>query len=125
MVVLILGAGICGLGTALLLARDGHEVTILERDPGPVPDSPQAAWDSWTREGVAQFRQPHNFMPGMRDADLFRAGLEYIGTLTPVQEILKRPAIVEKVRAAQEAMKGAPPMAMPGPTRSQLMELVG
>src|SRR5688500_3938504 len=67
MVVLILGAGICGLGTALLLARDGHEVTILERDPGPVPDSPQAAWDSWTRKGVAQFRQPHNFMPGMRE----------------------------------------------------------
>ncbi len=67
MVVLVLGAGICGLGTALLLARDGHDVTILERDPGPVPDSPQAAWDGWTRKGVAQFRQPHNFMPGMRE----------------------------------------------------------
>ena len=38
---LILGAGICGLGTALLLARDGHEVTVLERDPDPMPDSPQ------------------------------------------------------------------------------------
>jgi 2-polyprenyl-6-methoxyphenol hydroxylase-like FAD-dependent oxidoreductase len=67
MMVLILGAGICGLGTALLLARDGHDVTLLERDPGPLPDSPQAAWDSWTRKGVAQFRQPHNFMPGMRE----------------------------------------------------------
>ena len=62
----VLGGGICGLGTALLLARDGHDVTILERDPDPVPDSPLAAWDTWTRKGVAQFRQPHNFMPGLR-----------------------------------------------------------
>lgn len=64
--VLIVGGGICGLGTALLLARDGHEVTVLERDADPVPDSPQAAWDTWERKGVAQFRQPHNFMPGLR-----------------------------------------------------------
>jgi 2-polyprenyl-6-methoxyphenol hydroxylase-like FAD-dependent oxidoreductase len=64
--VLILGGGICGLGTALLLARDGHAVTVLERDPDPVPDSPIAAWDAWQRRGVAQFRQPHNFMPGFR-----------------------------------------------------------
>jgi FAD dependent oxidoreductase len=65
--VLVLGAGICGLGTALLLARDGHEVIVVERDPDPVPESPQAAWDRWTRKGVAQFRQPHNFMPGLRE----------------------------------------------------------
>jgi 2-polyprenyl-6-methoxyphenol hydroxylase-like FAD-dependent oxidoreductase len=66
MVVAIIGAGICGLGTALLLARDGHDVTVLERDVDPTPDSPQDAWDDWTRKGVAQFRQPHNFMPGLR-----------------------------------------------------------
>jgi 2-polyprenyl-6-methoxyphenol hydroxylase-like FAD-dependent oxidoreductase len=65
--VLVLGAGICGLGTALLLARDGREVTVIERDPDPLPDSPQAAWEMWTRKGVAQFRQPHNFMPGLRE----------------------------------------------------------
>lgn len=64
--ILVLGAGICGLGTSLLLARDGHEVTILERDPAPLPDSPLDAWDSWSRKGVAQFRQPHNLMPGLR-----------------------------------------------------------
>jgi 2-polyprenyl-6-methoxyphenol hydroxylase-like FAD-dependent oxidoreductase len=64
--VLILGAGICGLGAALLLARDGHDVTVLERDDHPVPDSPLNAWDGWMRKGVAQFRQPHNFMPGLR-----------------------------------------------------------
>lgn len=64
--VLIIGGGICGLGTALLLARDGHEVAVLERDADPLPDSPQMAWDTWARKGVAQFRQPHNFMPGLR-----------------------------------------------------------
>ncbi len=64
--ILILGGGICGLGTALLLARDGHEVTVLERDADPIPDSPDSAWERWERKGVAQFRQPHNFMPGLR-----------------------------------------------------------
>jgi 2-polyprenyl-6-methoxyphenol hydroxylase-like FAD-dependent oxidoreductase len=66
MKVLVIGGGICGLGTALLLARDGHEVTVLERDRDQCPDSPDAAWETWTRTGVAQFRQPHNFMPGLR-----------------------------------------------------------
>ena len=64
--VLIVGGGICGLGTALLLARDGHDVTVLERDADPIPDSPESAWEQWERKGVAQFRQPHNFMPGLR-----------------------------------------------------------
>src|SRR5580765_7347074 len=64
--VLIVGGGICGLGTALLLARHDHEVTLLERDDQPPPTSPVDAWDQWERQGVAQFRQPHNFMPGLR-----------------------------------------------------------
>ena len=64
--ILQIGGGVCGLGTALLLARDGHEVTILERDVDPPPDSSPTAWDAWTRAGVAQFRQPHNLMPGAR-----------------------------------------------------------
>jgi len=64
--ILIIGGGICGLGTALLLARDGHEVTVLERDADPIPPSADAAWEHWERKGVAQFRQPHNFMPGLR-----------------------------------------------------------
>lgn len=70
---LVVGAGICGLGTALLLARDGHDVTVVDRDTSSLPDSPRDAWDAWTRKSVAQFRQPHNFMPGLRlvlEADL-------------------------------------------------------
>jgi 2-polyprenyl-6-methoxyphenol hydroxylase-like FAD-dependent oxidoreductase len=66
MKIAIIGGGICGLGTALLLARDGHDVTVLEHDAAPLPESPQTAWEHWERKGVAQFRQPHNFMPGLR-----------------------------------------------------------
>lgn len=63
---IVVGAGICGLTTAMLLGRDGHDVTVLERDADGVPDSPGDAWERWSRRGVAQFRQPHNFMPGLR-----------------------------------------------------------
>jgi 2-polyprenyl-6-methoxyphenol hydroxylase-like FAD-dependent oxidoreductase len=66
MLVVVVGGGICGLGTAMLLARDGHDVTLLERDPDPVPETALDAWARWERKGVAQFRQPHNFMPGLR-----------------------------------------------------------
>ena len=80
--ILIIGGGICGLGTALLLARDGHEVTVLERDADPIPASSDAAWEQWHRKGVAQFRQPHNFMPGLR--------LLLEAELPEIQEALER-----------------------------------
>jgi hypothetical protein len=34
-------------------------VTLLERDSEPAPISAQDAWENWTRDGVAQFHQPH------------------------------------------------------------------
>jgi flavin-dependent dehydrogenase len=61
--IVIVGAGIVGLGAATLLAGDGHEVTVLERDPAPAPDAADAAWCDWERRGVNQFRQPHGFQP--------------------------------------------------------------
>ena len=42
--ILVLGSGLTGLTTAMLLARDGHAVTVLERDPAPPPDGADAAW---------------------------------------------------------------------------------
>ena len=32
--VLVLGGGVIGVTTAWFLARDGHEVTVIEREPG-------------------------------------------------------------------------------------------
>jgi 2-polyprenyl-6-methoxyphenol hydroxylase-like FAD-dependent oxidoreductase len=61
--IVVLGAGICGLVAGLLLARDGHDVTLLERDPAAVPEAPDAAWEDWARDGVAQFRQAHYLQP--------------------------------------------------------------
>src|SRR5256885_800977 len=61
------GGGVCGLATGMMLARDGHEVTLLERDPSPVPDSPEDAWESWDRAGVTQFHQPHYLQPRARE----------------------------------------------------------
>jgi 2-polyprenyl-6-methoxyphenol hydroxylase-like FAD-dependent oxidoreductase len=51
---------VVGLCAAMMLAQDGHEVTVLEADPDPVPSRPVDAWETWTRKGVAQFHQPHN-----------------------------------------------------------------
>ncbi|GAA1226922.1 FAD-dependent oxidoreductase [Pseudonocardia alaniniphila] len=59
---LVVGGGVIGLCTALLLARDGYRVTVLERDAA-TPTEPGAAWESWDRRGCVQFRQPHFFLP--------------------------------------------------------------
>ena len=51
--IVVVGGGIAGLSSAMLLARDGHHVTVLERDPAPPPE-PSEAWAEWERRG----RQP-------------------------------------------------------------------
>jgi 2-polyprenyl-6-methoxyphenol hydroxylase-like FAD-dependent oxidoreductase len=71
--IVVLGAGVSGLAAALMLRRDGHDVTVLERDPAPVPDSIEHAWEGWGRAGVTQFRQAHYLQPlgrGVLDAEL-------------------------------------------------------
>ena len=54
--VVVTGGGLIGLSTAMLLAKDGHQVTVLERDPNPPPATPAEAWELWERRGVNQFR---------------------------------------------------------------------
>ncbi|MBF0267081.1 MAG: D-amino acid dehydrogenase [Alphaproteobacteria bacterium] len=37
--VIVLGAGIVGVSTAYWLAKDGHEVTVIDRQPGPAQET--------------------------------------------------------------------------------------
>lgn len=70
--VVVCGGSVVGLATALLLARDGHRVVVLEQDAED-PPRPELAWTDWVRQGVAQFRQPHNLLPRFQrvlDAEL-------------------------------------------------------
>ena len=62
--VVVCGGGVVVLCVAVMLARDGQEVTVLETDPDGAPAPPAEAWSSWRRTGVAQFHQPHIPFPG-------------------------------------------------------------
>jgi 2-polyprenyl-6-methoxyphenol hydroxylase-like FAD-dependent oxidoreductase len=59
--VVVVGAGIGGLGSALALARAGHNVTVVERDDTPMPADVEAAFE-WDRRGAPQVRHPHVFL---------------------------------------------------------------
>jgi 2-polyprenyl-6-methoxyphenol hydroxylase-like FAD-dependent oxidoreductase len=84
--VVVVGGGVVGLCGGLLLARDGHRVRLLERDPAPPPSSPDDVWFGWERRGVNQFRMLHYFLPRFReilDAELpdVAAALDAAGAL--------------------------------------------
>ncbi len=64
--IIVVGGGIAGLGTALACARDGHEVTVLERDDTPMPPNPDAAFE-WQRTGAPQVRHSHAFLARLRN----------------------------------------------------------
>ena len=55
--VAIIGAGPAGLFIGAGLARRGHRVIAVERDPGPAADG------TWPRRGVMQFHHAHAFRP--------------------------------------------------------------
>lgn len=50
----------------MLLAGDGHQVIVLERDPARPPSDPAEAWERWQRPGLNQFRLGHAFLAGFR-----------------------------------------------------------
>jgi 2-polyprenyl-6-methoxyphenol hydroxylase-like FAD-dependent oxidoreductase len=84
--IIVIGGGVAGLSTGMLLAMEGHRVQVLERDPAPAPDTPDAAWERWERRGVNQFRMIHLFLPRFRqllEAELpvVAANLEQAGGL--------------------------------------------
>lgn len=46
--VVVVGGGIAGLATGLALARSGHDVVILERQPGEVVAATSGGWHLWS-----------------------------------------------------------------------------
>ena len=99
--IVVTGAGVSGLIGAMLLAQDGHDVIVLERDPA-IPPSPEQAWETWERRGVNQFRLLHFFLPRFR-AELERelpgvpkaldaAGALRFNALASVPEEIRGPA---------------------------------
>src|SRR4051794_8155465 len=100
--IIVIGAGVGGLSTALLLRQDGHDVRVLERDPGVPPDAPPDAWDAWARKGVNQFRMLHYFaprfcevldreLPGLTD-DLVARGATRYRMLDQIPDFVRGPA---------------------------------
>lgn len=64
--IVVCGGSIIGLLSAMLLARDGHRVTVLERDAAPPPPPTPDLSERWLRPGVGQFLQPHTLHPRFR-----------------------------------------------------------
>ncbi|MFI0817979.1 FAD-dependent oxidoreductase [Streptomyces sp. NPDC021098] len=57
----IVGGSISGCAAALALSDLGYDVTILEKDPGPLPADPHEAHHGWDRPGVPQGLHAHAF----------------------------------------------------------------
>ena len=64
--IVVIGAGVGGLGTALCAARTGHSVTVVERDDTPLPADPHGAFE-WDRRGAPQVRHSHAFLARLRN----------------------------------------------------------
>jgi len=57
----IAGGGVAGLALALAAGRQGIDVEVVERDPAPTADSPEAAFTA-SRRGAPQVHQSHGFL---------------------------------------------------------------
>lgn len=87
--VIILGAGMAGLATALALKDSGKQVLLLERDENSVVEDPSTAFENWQRTGVPQLHHTHIFLGRVRNIlrdkhpelleELYRAGLNSAG----------------------------------------------
>lgn len=102
--VLVIGAGIAGLCTALALAPTGRKIVILERDDDPPLGDADEAFRDWKRKGVGHLRQSHAFLARLHNiirdehpellVDLLAAGcreITFADMLTEAQRAVYRP----------------------------------
>lgn len=132
--VVILGAGMAGLWSALALAPHAREVVLLERDPPPPPGGAEAVFEGWKRRGASQLRHSHAFLARLREliaqhhpavlealkaagarelgfADALPPALRRAYTPAPEDErmtilICRRSTLEEVIRAQAEAQPG-------------------
>lgn len=64
--IVVIGAGMAGLWTAMALSGSGREITVLDRDPPPPEGGPDLAFDDWQRRGVGHLRHSHAFLARLR-----------------------------------------------------------
>ncbi|MFD3875231.1 FAD-dependent oxidoreductase [Streptomyces sp. NPDC058623] len=64
--VAVIGGGISGLGTALMLGRRGHAVTLFERDARAAGEDLNQDFYDWHRPRIPQAVQPHSFLAPVR-----------------------------------------------------------
>lgn len=94
--VIVIGGGVSGLVASLALARDGHSVTVIERDPttSVVPANPNLAFAEWERKGAVHVRQSHAFLARLRNLlrdrapDVLAALLDAGATEITIDEIM-------------------------------------
>ena len=107
--VLVIGAGMAGLWTALALSPTGREVVLLERDPPAPAGDADTAFLDWNRRGVGHLRHSHAFLARLRLiiraehpellAELMEAGcrdLPFEGGLTDIHLRSYAPAPIDR-----------------------------
>ncbi len=116
MQIVIIGAGPAGLFLGCALARRGHRVTAVDRDPGPADEA------TWARRGVMQFHHAHAFRQTVVEAvgrevpealDLWRAAgaesiefADYGGEVTRLGLRSRRETFERALRTAALATPG-------------------
>ncbi|MGP3922748.1 NAD(P)/FAD-dependent oxidoreductase [Streptomyces sp. 8N616] len=75
--ILVSGAGIAGLSTALFLSRRGHRVTVLEQDSQGASGDLEKDFLDWHRPHIPQAIQPHGLLSPVRKVLNAEAGDVY------------------------------------------------
>jgi glycine/D-amino acid oxidase-like deaminating enzyme len=124
----VLGGGVVGLGAAMLRAERGCDVTVVERDPTQVPESPDRPRPDLMHPAGRPAAPPaagptarvmRDFIVAiLYDADLFRTFLERVGMHALPQEGLARPGMTDRIAAVAAEHEE---VVIPGPTWADVL----